>query len=147
MIRLMVLGIFFVLSSLANADARIDANECHVPFDNANTNNEFKFQNCAGLVIQYGAGASAHASYQVTRKDQPSHHYTIVGWDRDDVTKGEHKVITSGSESGAPCNIADAEGNTWQANWWNATTIIQRTKNYYLVDVTYSVHCDSGRAP
>ena len=149
-IRGMIISLF-AFAFVASADPRIEE-ECHIPVNANNTDNEIKLQNCNGEILvknngnvdgrffwiqesRYPAGRLSFNNIRIRGSGAPAKQY-----------KG-YKVATDGSACALVTrNYANGAYNYTEyatRNW--ALSINQQKKNNGVIKTTYSLKCTNGR--
>lgn len=122
--------------------------ECHVPYDNANVDNEFKLQGCEGT-LNSRSGGSVHDGFLfVERNNVIGNPFVIEGEDVRDIDaypSGVLTIRTSGDASGTVCNVV-SDGTTYITMNWDASIRVYRTTNRHRVNVDYQLNCRGATA-
>ncbi len=138
--------VLMVVAFAAFGDARfVEAPaECHFPYDAANNDNEYRSQSCGGVLQNVAGGNAVNAFVEVKRTAVPRYMYIIDGQDvtdQDTYPNGEYVVTVTGDDSGANCNVIDADGTAYATAVWTSTIQVRRTQSISRVDVIYRLSC------
>ena len=140
----------FAFAFVASADPRIEE-ECHIPVNPNNTDNEVKLQNCNGEILVKNNGAADGRFYWVQESKYPAGRLNFNNIKiRGSGAPAKHykgfKVATDDSSCALVTrNYANGAYNYTEYSTRNWALSIQQKKNGSAIQTTYSLVCKNAR--